>query len=112
MNHLSSALRVDDGGVSVVDRLVGHGPEIDVRWAGGCPGALGHQDDDHLLSVPSVPSHPYGVARHGQHMYKPRHGWWPFATFDETKVAKGPDGWQIPAITLNEQLVSFQIQLP
>ena len=38
-------------GISVVDRLVGQGPEIeaDVRWAGRRPGALGHQDGDHIL---------------------------------------------------------------
>ena len=35
----------------VVDRLVGQGPEIeaDVRWTGGSPGALGHENGDHLL---------------------------------------------------------------
>src|SRR6266851_5963140 len=54
-NQLSKALRVDNEGVSVVDRLVGQGPEIDVRWAGGCPGALGHQDDDHVLSGVGIP---------------------------------------------------------
>src|SRR5204862_6874466 len=55
------------GSLLVVDRLVGQGPEIDVRWPGGCPGALSHQDDDHLLSgvgisggvqaaVPAIPT--------------------------------------------------------
>src|SRR3954452_21350362 len=36
---------------SVVDRLVGQGPEIetDIGRTGGSPGALGHQDGDHLL---------------------------------------------------------------
>jgi len=39
-------------GLSVVDRLVGRGPEIatDIRRTGGCPGGLGHQDGDHVLS--------------------------------------------------------------
>src|SRR5260370_41174737 len=49
-NQLSKALRVDNEVVSVLDRLVGQGPEIDVRCAGGCTGARGHQDDDHVLS--------------------------------------------------------------
>ena len=47
--HLSSALREDDEGVSVVDRLVGQRPERDVRWVGGSEEALGHEDGDHLL---------------------------------------------------------------
>ena len=51
----TSLLRVDDGGDSVVDGLVGQGPEIDVRWAGGCPGALGHQDDNHVLPGVGIP---------------------------------------------------------
>src|SRR2546425_511977 len=36
---------------SVVDRLVGRGPEVetDIRRTGGRPGALGHQDPDHAL---------------------------------------------------------------
>src|SRR5229473_8310429 len=67
------------GGVSVVDRLVGQGPEIDVRWTGGCPGALGHQDDDHLLpgvgipggaqaTVPAIPAgHRRDVVAPGDH---------------------------------------------
>src|SRR3989442_880483 len=42
---------------SVVDRLVGRGPEIeaDVRWTGGSPGALGHEDGDHVLPGVGIP---------------------------------------------------------
>src|SRR5437588_9558027 len=51
----NSALREDDEGVSVVDRLVGQSPERDVRWAGGSEEALGHEDGDHLLPGVRIP---------------------------------------------------------
>jgi len=47
--NASQTARLVPGSLLVVDRLVGQGPEIDVRWTGGCPGALSHQDDDHVL---------------------------------------------------------------
>src|SRR5712691_5024898 len=42
---------------SVVDHLVGRGPEveIDTRRNGGIPEALGHQDRDHLLRGVRIP---------------------------------------------------------
>ena len=42
---------------SVVDRLVGRGPEVetDIRRTGGGPGALGHQDGDHVLPGIGIP---------------------------------------------------------
>ena len=44
--------------VSVVDRLVGRGPEIETDRrsdTGRSPGALGHQDSDHLLLGVRIP---------------------------------------------------------
>src|SRR5579872_4354119 len=37
--------------ISVVDGLIGRSPEIeaDVRWPGRIPGALSHEDGDHVL---------------------------------------------------------------
>ncbi|SRR6266480_87586 len=35
---------------SVVDRLVGQRPEVDVRWTRRSQEALGHQEGDHVLS--------------------------------------------------------------
>src|SRR3989442_15586600 len=48
---------------SVVDRLVGRGPEIeaDVRWTGGSPGALGHEDVDHVLPGLGIPGGPHAA---------------------------------------------------
>jgi hypothetical protein len=44
-------------GVLVVDRLIGRGPEVeaDIRWTGGSPGPLGHENDDHILSGIGIP---------------------------------------------------------
>jgi hypothetical protein len=59
---------------SVVDRLVGRGPEIeiDVRSPGGIPDALGHQDPDQVLlrvripgrTIAAVPAEPSGDRPH------------------------------------------------
>src|ERR1700694_5744773 len=66
-------------GASVVDRLVGQSPEIDVRWIERRPGALGHQGNDHLppevgipggaqTTVPAIPTgHRRGVLAPGDH---------------------------------------------
>src|SRR5437773_10809218 len=51
----SSTFTPVPGSSLVVDRLVGQGPEIDVRWTGGSPGALGHQDGDHVLPWVGIP---------------------------------------------------------
>src|SRR5690242_7231792 len=55
---------------SIVDRLVGGGPEVaaHIRRTGGPPGALGHQDRHHILvrvripggAHPAVPAEPAG----------------------------------------------------
>src|SRR5438270_8472006 len=67
--RIDRPVRTGKRGASVVDRLIGRGPEIekDARRTGGIPDALGHQNPDQLLlgvhvprravaAVPAVPS--------------------------------------------------------